>query len=230
MNPNTVEKILLVKMITNLYLDGPFAKKIFEEEILGIYKWGSRLWGNDTEDSDLDYVIIIQDGSGIFIGKNGYIQLESETVDLHILSESEYKKRLNECDEMSLSCYIQYDPILKYEYKFNIDKTKLRKSFSAKANNSYVKAKKKLTVEDPSEENLKLAWKSMWHSFRILILGTKLAKGFKYIDTELLMRQINGIEDNFKLYKNDWETLHKIYKPICNQLSTEFKKVAPKGK
>jgi len=229
MKNKTVEKILLTKFVSNISFDNPFTKKVFEKDIKGLYIWGSRLWGNDTKNSDLDYVVVLSNNSPIFIGTDGYIQKESETIDIHFLSETEYKKRLDECDEMVLSCYIQINPLLEYKCEIDLNKTKLRKSFSAKANNSYVKAKKKLTVEESTEKNLKLAWKSMWHSLRILKMGIIIANGIKNIDTKMLMNGIYGIEDNFKLYKNDWETLHKIYKPVYNQLSTEFKKLAPKN-
>jgi predicted nucleotidyltransferase len=229
---NNIELKLLKRIITEIYVNEFNLVRIEEKHILGIYKWGSYLWGSQNDNSDLDYCIIISDKSSIWKFHNvQYIQKESKDIDLHIISESYYKSLVNDCEEMSLSLYFQENPILKYDYETTLNLQKLRKSFSTKANNSYVKSKKKLTVEDKNEENYNLAIKSMFHSIRIIDFGIEVAlriKGEKTnkIDFTDIGYSLNHIKSIFK--NKDWSEVHKIMKPEFNSFSTVFKKLAPK--
>jgi len=237
MNSRKVEKILLCKLIQKLEFGDPISLKIKEEEILGIYIVGSRLWDSSTIESDLDYCIIVSDDCELFKFNQGYFQKESETIDLHFLSESHYKHLLQEADELAFSVYFQKEPILKYDVVFKIDEidlSTLRKSFSTKANNSFVKAKKKLTVEYPKhqdENEIKLSYKSLFHSIRILDFGTVIAlnkiQGTKIYLDDLGLPQ-RPIKNFYKENDNDWGKIHEHFKPIFNQFASEFKKLAPK--
>lgn len=235
MHIEKIELKLLKKVLTKTSLDSIFGTTMTDEEILGIYIWGSRLWGTDNNDSDLDYCIIVSDSSSIWrYEPNGYFQRESEDIDLHIMSETRYKKMVQECDEMALSVYFQENPLLKYEYKAEINLQNLRKSFSSKANNSYVKAKKKLTVEEGTQENFKLAYKSMYHSLRLLDFGTEIALLVNGIGTGIYNFTSYGenfewVREEFIIHVDNWEHLHELFRPIYNNYASEFKKLAPKG-
>ena len=254
---NKVEQILITKLITNISLSTYLTINIKKEEILGIYIYGSRLWKIDNEKSDLDYVIIISDNSDIWKYQNskkdqyeekGYILNESEDIDLHILSETKYKEMVNKANELALSIYYQENPILKYNFNLELkkDKTKLhnylvslRKSFSTKANNSYVKSKKKLTIE----KNLILSVKSMFHSLRLLDFGYHIAKyeiekSTQNIEKNKLLFDIEEITKNYKkelkelhilFSSNNWEEIHQLMKPKFNKKASLFKKIAPKN-
>jgi len=214
------------KLLTNNVLN---SVRIFKEDIKGLYIYGSRLWETDDEDSDLDYVVILSDSSHIWeVRKGGHYQKESDDIDLHILSETKYKELLEDCDEMALSIYFQEYPLIKYEYSFNINLANLRKSFSTKANNSYVKAKKKL-----QDGEIRIAYKSLYHSLRILDFGRKIAEcsltNEKIYDMTSFGENIEWFKQCFEVEKMPWEEIHKIFKPIYNSYATEFKKLAPKG-
>jgi len=229
MKSENVELKLIKKLLTKINFSQIDALNINlnENEILGLYIYGSRLWGTADEQSDLDYCVIVYDNSPIIAYQN-YIQKESEDVDLHIMSESYYKDLVQNCDDMALSMYFQEYPLIKYDYLTDINLVNLRKSFSSKANNSYVKAKKKL-----ADGEIRIAYKSLYHSIRILSFGRKIADATlnneKIYDMTSFGENIEWFKQCFEVEKMPWEEIHKIFKPIYNSYATEFKKLAPKA-
>ena len=220
MRSNKIEKILITEMLQGLY-----TIPILPDEILGIYIYGSRLYGNDTENSDLDYVIVVSDEVSLF--PNDYGQWESEDLDLHFWTESGYKIALENHDIMALECYFQEDPIMKYEVNFKLNLQMLRKSISSVTSNSWVKAKKKITLKD---EDSKVGLKSYYHVFRILDFGTQIAKYGKILNYSYYGAMSPVRDKNIENIRNPkWEYWDKKLKPLYNARKTEFKKYAPKA-
>jgi hypothetical protein len=215
MKNKRIEEILVRAALGNLL--------ITKDEIKGIYIYGSRLFETDNDNSDLDYCIVVEDNEDY----KEYWQVETPDLDLHIMQISEYQKLLNECNDMALSMYFQRDPIMKCEVEYNLDLPTLRKSFSSKANNSFVKFKKKLIIEE--DYDVRAAIKSLFHSIRILDFGTHIARpGSGASNQDCHGENIEWIEQVFEETNNNWEEIHKVFKPIYNEYATEFKKVAPK--
>lgn len=211
----TIEEILLTEIVTKELQNK-------REEILGIYVWGSRLYGMDNENSDLYYCIVVSQG----MLSSSYIQIETKKLDLHIMTTNEYERRLREHDMMVLECYFQDSPIKKYEVEFELDLQILRKSISSVTNNSWVKAKKKIILED---EDSSAGLKSYYHCFRILNFGTQIAKHGKIINYSYggAMSPVRDKDvNNIKFPK--WEYWNEKLKPHYNKAKTEFKKVSPK--
>jgi hypothetical protein len=98
---------------------------------------------------------------------------------------------------------------------------KLRHSLSAKSSNSFVKAKKKLTIK--KDFDLNLGRKSLWHSFRIIDFGIQIIKYNKIIDYKSMNDLFNDIMQYYS-----WIDLFEEYKIKYNNLLTEFRKLAPK--
>ena len=66
-----------------------FQFKLNPSYLLGIYKWGSSLYGTLNKNSDLDYVIILDDNSKIWNDlDNEHYQYESEKIDLMFRASS----------------------------------------------------------------------------------------------------------------------------------------------
>jgi len=228
-----IETKLIKKLLTSFSVNDLNIVRIQENDILGIYIYGSRVWGTDNVNSDLDYVVILDNKSQVFnYYDEGYFQKESEDIDLHIMSATYYEDLVRNCDEFALSIYFQKYPLMKYEINIKVQDLNLqnlRKSFSSKANNSYVKAKKKL-----QDGELKTAYKSLYHSIRILDFGRKIAeeiieKEDRIYDMTSFGECIEWFEECFIIKKMTWEEIHKIFKPIFNDYATEFKKLAPKN-
>ena len=216
MKKEKIEKILIIAALGGLL--------ITKDEIKGIYIYGSRLFGSINDNSDLDYCVVVKDND---LYKD-YWQVETPDLDLHILTETEYQKKLNECDDMAMSMYFQRYPIMKYDVNFKVDLPTLRKSISSKANNSFVKFKKKLLVE--ADYDVRASIKSLFHSIRLLDFGTHIAHpNLCAFDQDCHGENIEWIEKVFKDTNNNWEEIHKIFKPLFNEYATGFKQVAPKN-
>lgn len=195
-----------------------FNYNITPDTIVGAYHYGSSTYGTQTDTSDSDFVIIVD-------MKDDYIQYESDNVDMHILSIDYYKKLLNDHDIMSLEVYFNPYPIKSFETDFELDKVKLRHKISSVISNSWVKAKKKVTLEN---EDSYIGIKSCFHAIRIARMGTLIATKDKNIfPSSNITLWFNMLSDAIKC-NYEWDLFSKIYKPVFNKAKTEFKKVAPK--
>jgi len=217
MTNERIEEILIRAALSGLL--------VTTKEIKGIYIYGSRLFETTNDNSDLDYCIVVEDNPEY----KEYWQVETQELDLHIVQVSEYQRLLNECDDMALSMYFQREPIMKCDVQFNLDLPILRKSISTKANNSFIKFKKKLIIEE--DYDVRASIKSLFHSIRLLDFGKEIAdsENFFAYNQSSLGENIEWIEQVFEETNNNWEEIHKVFKPIYNEYATDFKKVAPKA-
>lgn len=183
-----------------------------DERILRVYSYGSRVYGCNTEDSDYDYVIIVESNEDL------YYNVEKINVNITVYSESEFIRRIRNHHITALECIFQEkdDPYLQY---FELDKSQLRRSFSATASNSFVKCKKKLKQGD-----YYIGKKSLFHSIRILGYGTQIALAGRIVDYSAynsFHKIIMGMTTN------EWSDYEKLFKPIFNHKKSEFRRLAP---
>lgn len=192
--------------------------KINNNELLNIYLYGSQVYEcHNSKDIDL---IIVRDSS------IPYEQFFDEKYDITCYNIEEFEKSISNHEISVLEClFLPNDKkILERKvFDFVLDLQKLRSSISQQASNSFVKTKKKLTIE--KDLNIYIGKKSLFHSLRILMFGIQIAIYGKIIDYKVanyFWKEI--IENNNK----DWNYFKEKFQPIYNQLSSEFKKVAPK--
>lgn len=188
-------------------------------DIIGIYQYGSRMYGTDTDNSDWDFVVVTKDSCN-----GGYLQYESRSLDIHVLSEDEYKRQLLDHKIMALECYYQENPIMKYEVELELNLQKLRKEISSVVSNSWVKAKKKILIE---EESNHIGLKSLFHSFRILDFGTQIAST-NGIDYKSCARTLHRIKSYASQCDCKWGDLEWKFKQEHLLAMSEFRKLAPK--
>lgn len=108
---------------------------------------------------------------------------------------------------------------------FKLNEWKIRESFGTIANNSFVKAKKKLVVKESYDR--RCAIKSLFHSIRLLMYACQIAENGKLIDfgcckplwNEIKTDANNGFE---------WEDFKKKYKPIWNEWHSKMVKLCPR--
>jgi hypothetical protein len=178
------------------------------------FPYGSRVYGTQRKDSDADYLIIYETA---LTGQEEMIFSTSPFLNLHYFSNKDWQNHLNEHKIYAIESYFLDK---NHEFVFNLDKTKLRHEFSQKASNSWVKAKKKLTVE----KDWMIGWKSLFHSLRILNFGKQIAEFGE-------IKDFSSENDTWKkileMQCYDWEILNKEFKSIYNEKATEFRKVAP---
>lgn len=192
----------------------------------GLYAYGSICYGTTTPNSDIDFIVVVNSLEQQEKFLSFFSKETKPKLDFNFYSEENFLKGVSEHEISLLEClYLKDDFVLKkfkHEYldNFQIDTTQLRHSLSKKSSNSWVKCKKKLTIE--ADYNLNIGLKSCFHSFRILDFGIQLATEKKIFDYS----QTNHIYADIMSCK-DFDEIQLKFKQLNNQKSSEFKKVAP---
>lgn len=190
--------------------------KLDDRNIINAYAYGSRVYGNFRKDSDYDFIFVVK--------KREVEQFSDNLININFFEEEGHKHRLFEHEISALECQF-LDPlhilVERKKFTFKKDLNKLRHTLSAKSSNSWVKAKKKLTV--PGSYDLDLGRKSLFHAFRIIEYGKQIATNDKITSYD----SCNNLFKEIMQYY-EWEELFEIYKQRYNQLCTEFRILAPK--
>lgn len=189
------------------------------DKAINLYLYGSRVYGTNDDNSDYDYLMV----SGIV--QEPYAQFKHDNINVTVFSLEEWVKRLQQHEISALEClYLPDEMVLKNsaDYNVTIDSQMLRRAVSAKASNSFVKAKKKFTVEN----DIYTGKKSLFHALRIPMFGEQLAKHGKIVDYTVANHYWNQIRG---CGIDDWNYFKKKYQPIFNNIMSSFRKVAPKG-
>lgn len=192
-------------------------------DALNIYNYGSVVYGTYIDGiSDKDIIVILPDSYSIF---NEFQMTDAEQYNYTFYTQSAWQEMLSRHDVCAIESYFLPPKHVLRETlptPVSIDKAKLRESFSHVASNSWVKCKKKLTVEKDFAP--RIGKKSLWHSLRILNFGIQIAKcgricnydSMNYLYDEI----VNCNIDDYSYYKEK-------YQPIYNALKSEFRQVAP---
>lgn len=187
-----------------------------DENLLNLYSYGSRVYGTATEASDWDFVAIVS--------QKTTEQYLNEHLNVHFFTTDEFQQQLDAHEISALECiYLPAHAIWKATQSFTIqvDLVKLRHSLSAKSSNSWVKCKKKLTLE--KDYDLHGGRKSMFHAFRIILYGIQLCHSGRITD----YTAANAIYAEICQY-TQWNELYNLFKPRYNQLLSTFRLAAPK--
>lgn len=175
-----------------------------------IFPYGSVVYKTNHAQSDQDFIIITDEEISA---------ADLENVNNTFYTPDAFISMIQEHHVSSLECIFSIEnPFLQH---FHLNRSKLRHAFSQKASNSYVKAKKKLTVEVDQEY---IGRKSLWHSLRILDYGTQIATQSKIVD----FCSVNNLYHDIVNTNKSWPELEKTYKPVYNSFSSKFKAVAEK--
>jgi len=188
-----------------------------DNQVLSAYMYGSRVYGNYTDKSDWDFILVTRDGEPSW-------QFSDNMINVNLFRKDVHQQRIDEHEISALECiWLRPEFILKetQKYKFKLDLAKLRHSISAKSSNSWVKAKKKLTVD--KDYNDSVGKKSLWHSIRIVMFGTQIAKCGEIKSYDCFNYEYNNI-----LHCYDWTEMFENYKQFYNQGLTAFRALAPK--
>lgn len=190
--------------------------KLTEKQIVAAYMYGSRVYGTFTKHSDYDFIVVTSNMDNK--------QFSDNLININFYTPEEHQQRLYDHEISAIECQFlepQFVLLERQNFKFRIDHSKLRHSLSAKSSNSWVKAKKKLTVE--KDYDLSVGRKSLFHAIRIVEFGIQLAEKGKIYDygcSNPLFEEIMNIYN--------WDELFLTYKNRYNNLLTRFRVVAPK--
>lgn len=188
--------------------------------LLGLYAYGSRVYGTADADSDHDFIAVVREP----VGKID--NLSAGWADITIYDSQRFQEEIDAHEISVLECIFlgaEHVLITFPEATFNLDLPSLRRSISGKASNSFVKTKKKLTV--PEDINVRIAKKSLFSSLRIINFGLQISRYGRIIDYGAANHYWREISEN---PSEDWETYKRLYQPVYNRTMSEFRRFAPK--
>lgn len=215
-------------------------QKFIGVKIFGLFSYGSTVYEN-KDPEDLDFIIItdkereqiVYDWNGVSIQVTFYTlkSFEDALTNQEMFAIECLSISLdNNGDKLIHSLYNQDVSDLLDEYKPN---SKLvRSSTSEKSSNSYVKAKKKITLKEDFDFDASL--KSLWHSLRMVDFAIQVCK-FGYIkDFSSMNEQFDEVAEDYEKFSefNEptlfWDFIHSKYKSKQNNLLSQLRKLAPK--
>lgn len=194
---------------------------------MAVFPYGSSVYKNKKPE-DLDLIIVTN--KDYFQEKLKYDDL---IIEVSNFSKGEFLQKRHEHDIAIMECLFIQHPDCFVDPSFaqvlnaiNISPNKLRNSVSQKSSNSYVKAKKKLLVEEDLDINRSL--KSLWHSIRMIDFATQLVKHGCITDEKSCNHYFDQIQKDYLIHGRNWEKIHEKYKPIQNEFMKELRKHCPK--
>jgi predicted nucleotidyltransferase len=199
--------------------------KLDIRDLVAVYPYGSRVYGNARKNSDYDFIVVTTNKTNE--------QYSDNLINVNFYTPDEHQQRLSDHEISALECYFLPDEKVLYnsfhslnrknrfEFTFVLNLVKLRHALSAKSSNSWVKAKKKLTVE--KDYDLDLGRKSLFHAIRIIDYGIQIATYKKIVDYGSCNKLF---EDIMNCYT--WSEMFGEYKQFYNNICSEFRIVAPK--
>lgn len=168
------------------------------EPILKIYPYGSRVYGNNSEGSDSDFVIVTRAGmlqSGGF--KQNAISNGNRTIQGVLYSRSGFIDAINNYEITALECLsLPEEMVLKNTWDFKIQKWEDKafiKSIIMKMSASWFQA------DNYAKDGYKdYAKKGIYHAVRILMFAEQIKEHHKVIDFTVandFKKTINLIDD-----------------------------------
>lgn len=201
----------------------------FYHYTLADYIRGSSMFGTyEFGISDLDHLAVVDNCCHNILDEHPrhMYELKVDSLDCQFICEDDFINMIKESNIEALECVFYFPTANKGKYLdlVDIDKWKLRESVSSICSNSWVKAKKKLTVE--KDYNPRIAQKSLWHSMRLYMFGIQIAKTGKIYD----FQEANPLWDEIKNAENPtWEYYKEKYHEKFNNLRSELVKLCPKS-
>lgn len=189
--------------------------------VLNIYLYGSRVYGTANNNSDYDYIVVVDNQNTL----EKLALTKGENEDFSFYTKEQFQEQINLHEISVLEClFLPDDKVVKktVDFPFTLELDKLRHAVSQKSSNSWVKAKKKFIVEEDYAPYI--GQKSAWHSLRILDFGCQIAKSGKITNYQ----ETNGLLPVI-LNLNSWQDLDENLRAINRAKNTEFKKLAPKA-
>lgn len=168
------------------------------------------MYGTHKDNSDYDYIVINKTINNQ--------EIKHPIVNIHLYTMEHFKEMIKEHKIQFMEIYSNND----FDFQLNIDLSELRKEISSKSNNSWVKCKKKLNVEE-NEYNIGI--KSLFHSIRIIDFGIQIAQYGKIKD----FSSMNYLWDEISKRYWTWDDLKETYQSLYNGKMSEFRKLAPKS-
>jgi hypothetical protein len=214
----------VIRLFGNLLVRkfSPVGAEFGHMSVIRYTPYGSRTYNTATALSDYDYIAVSSEASGV-LQRVGMNTLLGKTVDVTLYGHRDYVDAIERCDiavleSLAVAFPLQPLPIF--------DTAKLRASISEKASNSWVKGKKKMTVE--ADYNMYIAKKSLFHALRILKFGTAIAQHGTIDMAVFSMTTLPHLYHLVMDIQGGWNEHDDVLRTTFNKYSTEFKAACPK--
>lgn len=135
--------------------------------IQNIFMFGSRVYGNFSESSDYDILIVAKSSIS-------EIELKKEEYNIHILSEDRFREGLTLNNIRNIECVMAPDFAKLKEsilFDFKLDIKKFKNSILHRNSASWSKCNKKILSDDDY-----IGLKSGWHAMRIIMFASQIIK------------------------------------------------------
>jgi hypothetical protein len=188
---------------------------IHPTRILNIYLFGSRVYGNSTESSDWDVIMIAKTSSP-------ETEIKTDKFNIHVLTPDRFQDGLDQHNIRNIECIMAPDWAKlqeNHKFKFDLVFNRLRHSVSHMNSNSWVKCKKKLQQGD-----YYIGIKSIWHSMRMVMFGSQIARYGKIVDWNCA----NDIWKEIMSKTWTWDELDERFRKYNNELLSGFRIFATK--
>lgn len=185
--------------------------------------YGSRNYGTATEDSDYDFIGVCRTANMPTTQLTNIVTGSGKKVDVTMYGEDKYLEGIYGCEISILECLaVDYPngPLPIFDMKA------LRHSISQKASNSWVKGKKKMTVE--ADFDMYIAKKSLFHSLRILKFGTLIATTGNIPMKEMAATLLPSLWDQIQNIEGGWDEHDAVLRDLHHKYASEFRAVCPK--
>jgi len=189
-----------------------------EGEVIGIFPYGSRVYGTADEKSDYDYIIVMKNAmldSGAF--KNNAITSKDWKIQGVVYSRGGFIDAINNYEIGALECLsLAPDDVILKKWPFKIgswDEKQMVKKIIQKAS-----ASRHIADQQAKSGYADRAKKGMFHALRILEFGLQLKKHQKIVD----FGACNELYFKFKaIDPDDFDT--RDYYPIFDELLTKLR-------
>lgn len=192
--------------------------------LLALFPYGSRVYGTASSQSDFDYIAVVD----LEMPAPTNIDIVHLNANITVYSKDLFQSKLDEHEISVLECFfLPEDQVLKktIDFNFTLALPKLRAAISSKGSNSWVKTKKKFTVDKDYAPYIGI--KSLFHCFRIIDFGKQIASHGhikNYDSANLLWQELLAKRPE----DWTWAELENLYKERYNKACTEFRLLAPK--
>ena len=191
------------------------ASGIHPSRIYNVYLFGSRVYLTADRKSDWDVIMVANNSVSS-------TELSRGLFNIHVYTPTKFQEDLDWHRRNNLECIYAPDwAKLKEDMKFTyvFDSKKLRHSISHISSNSWVKAHKKIDLDE-----YYIGVKSLFHSIRIPMFATQIVKYDKIIDFGCA----NWIWDEIKSKHWTWVELDSKFREVRNETLTRFRHITHK--
>lgn len=206
-----------------------------------VFERGSRIYLTNHKGSDYDYGVIVPneveiiDVEGVFENEKSDKRIHpctfinpsnNDRFDFEIVKSTDFNELVLEHDPFAIEAMILNNWQI-YADPIKLNPWKLRCKFGQIANNSWSKAKKKMTVE--KDLDMYCGVKSLFHSIRLQMFACYFVKGYITNDErKSVIDLFNEIKHDWTVNNFTWEDFKNKYKPIYNYWHSEMVKCCTK--